>query len=219
MSCQKEVLLACNISFDSYKEIPHFGYKRTKIENENTVAFVVETEDYNVLVFRGTDQLKDWIENLMFVGSRTKRIHYKESDPYYTQLNAAVHAGFHKSFRRVKNQIDDVILKSPKKPWIITGHSLGGAIASVASLLLDLDNPMLITFGAPDWGNTDATWMVTQRTSHYLRFVNGNDIVCGIFRFVFTKPSPPIRLQSKNSRHPLKGHLEYREALGLPADW
>lgn len=219
MSCEFEVKLACNLAFDSYNDTSHFSYKRTKVEEENTIGYIVETDYYNILVFRGTDQVWDWVENLMVLGQKSKTVRYKESSPYRTEIKARVHSGFHKSFHRIKRHIEAILNQSPNKPWIVTGHSLGGAIASVSCLHLGLKNPMLITFGAPDWGNSDATWMVTQRTSHYLRFVNGNDFVSFIFRPLFAKPAPAIKLQSKNSRHPVKAHLEYREALGLPTDW
>ena len=215
MACHKEVQLACNISFDSYNEVPHFDYKRIKLEGKNTVGYVVETEDYNVLVFRGTDQLKDWLENLMFLSSNTRRIDYIDSAPYHTELKAVGTLWFPQEFPTcpITGGVCNVKLtrQTLDCDWSLPGWSF----TSVVSLLLDLNNPMLITFGSPDWGNRDATWMVTQRTSHYLRFVNGNDIVCCIYRPFFTKPSPAIRLQSKNSRHPFLGHLEYRESIGI----
>ena len=219
MTLKSAVELACNVCFDSYREESVLLYNRVKIENENSVAYFVETEYYNILVFRGTDQTKDWLENLMAIGSRTKTIKIEEEE-YNPDIKPRVHAGFHRAFRRLKNKVETVVKNSPDKQWIITGHSLGGAVASVAALLLNkIKNPMLITFGAPDWGNYDANWAVEKRTKKFLRFVNGYDIICSLYRFLFTKSTPAIRLRSENYKHPVKAHLEYRQALGLNADW
>ncbi|MEM7479232.1 MAG: lipase family protein [Planctomycetota bacterium] len=92
-----------------------------------------------------------------------------------------VHGGF-------KSEVDDlwprlqVALKENQKPLWFSGHSLGGAMATICAGRCKLaeipSNPEgLFTFGSPRVGNNRYINFV--QIPHY-RFVNNNDIVCRV---------------------------------------
>lgn len=129
--------------------------------------------DVAVIAFRGTesDEVKDILTDLKFWHSRSK------IGP------GNVHSGFQESMDDVH---DDVVrwLETMKR-WshshgrylvtVCTGHSMGGAIATLCAARLDAQ--ALYTFGSPRVG----TWEFCDslHAIHY-RFVNNNDVVSSL---------------------------------------
>jgi len=65
-----------------------------------------------------------------------------------------VHQGFYESFQAVKQKIEADLKKHPGVSLYITGHSLGGALAIVATKYLGADSVgACYTFGGPRVGN------------------------------------------------------------------
>jgi triacylglycerol lipase len=133
-------------------------------------AALVEHESYLALAFRGTDQAADWIDNL---------------NAFPTQvLFGAFHRGFFQSVRDIWDPLFQRYLElNGKKPrgLFLTGHSLGGAMATVASsMLIDQDEGFTATytFGQPRVVTRDTAriYNVEAKGKTY-RFQNNNDIV------------------------------------------
>lgn len=131
------------------------GFDFQWIEFDGTQAAVLDTKRHQVLVFRGTSNVQDWLTNLD--AWTVKR-------PEFT---GEVHQGFYDALMVV---LDDIVhhLQSHKILWI-TGHSLGGALATLASGLF---RGTLYTFGSPRVGNKEFSEVVFGN-----RFTNNNDIV------------------------------------------
>ena len=120
-----------------------------------------------VLAFRGTQQVKDWMTNL---DAATMPV---SSSGGNTLGN--VHRGFNEAFLSVRDQIDPLLVGDDDLPLFITGHSLGGALATLATWYLKGDSlAACYTFGAPRVG--DMGLMDRFRTPIY-RIVNGTDPV------------------------------------------
>lgn len=120
-----------------------------------------------VLAFRGTQQVTDWMTNL---NAATTPV---SSSGGETLGN--VHRGFNEAFLSVHDQIDPLLEGDDELPLFITGHSLGGALATLATWYLKGDNlAACYTFGAPRVGDTGL--MDRFRTPIY-RIVNGVDPV------------------------------------------
>jgi triacylglycerol lipase len=98
--------------------------------------------DAIVLAFKGTKDIRDWLIDLDFV-----------KKPIAKGIN--VHAGF-------LDAIDDLLpliierLNGNAKPCVITGHSLGGALATLAAFTLEKTKYAVrgvYTFASPRVGN------------------------------------------------------------------
>lgn len=144
------------------------------LAHDETEALVAETEKFVVVAFRGTTSRKDFRTDLQ------SRFNVSRVEIEGRSADVSVHYGFYLSFSKVEDQIKKLLLKAGDKPIFLTGHSLGGALALVASAALGAD-PVLgdriaavYTFGAPRVGKRDFADYV--KAPHY-RIVNQGDIV------------------------------------------
>ena len=118
-----------------------------------------------VLAFRGTQQIKDWMTNL---DAATVPVSSSRGETL-----GNVHRGFNEAFLSVSDQIGPLLEGDEELPLFITGHSLGGALATLATWYLKGDSlAACYTFGAPRVG--DNGLMDRFRTPIY-RIVNGAD--------------------------------------------
>ena len=132
-----------------------------------TQAYVASNGEFSVLAFRGTE------------ADRMKDI---RADAKATQATCPtgerVHSGFMQQYDDISFQLetalDDETVKG--KPLFITGHSLGGAVATIAARRLDAERRIAAcyTFGSPRVG-TEA-WVAQIKTPIY-RIVNSADPV------------------------------------------
>ena len=123
-----------------------------------------------VVVFRGTQQIRDWLTNLDATKTPVVSDRGERKD-----VLGNVHKGFKRAFLSVRDQINEHLDDERELPLFVTGHSLGGALATLATWYERGDRlAACYTFGAPrvgDGGLTDRF-----RTPVY-RLVNGADPV------------------------------------------
>ena len=150
-----------------------------------------DRKPFLVLVFRGTEPKKptDLKSDLhaethilgylggpggsIFVPSDKPKITFQEK--MYPPVK--VHHGFWKAFEAVKDKIESVLNSSENRelPLYITGHSLGGALAVVATYALASDRiAACYTFGSPRVGNLRFGQRIKPPV---YRVVNASDIV------------------------------------------
>jgi len=142
--------------------------------NKNSAqAIFVEHEDWVAMVFRGTDEPADWLDNLAI---------RSETTPFGT-----FHCGFYRSLEDVWDKIYKAYSDSQAKavkPLFLTGHSLGGAMATVAAAkFIYMDRPFtsVYTFGQPRAVNREtARLMNLEAGKRYFRFQNNMDVVSRI---------------------------------------
>ena len=152
------------------------GFK-TEFINEpstDTQLFIAHNDSTVVIAFRGTEDFKDWLTDAGI--------------EFRVTVHGRVHKGFDQALDSVWSQITETlerVQQNAQSLWV-TGHSLGGALAVLASarLSLDIDQEIyksingLYTFGQPRVG--DRTFVQTldnEIKPRYFRFVNDNDIV------------------------------------------
>ncbi len=95
-----------------------------------------------------------------------------------------VHRGFYKGFEEVRIELEKQLKNlAPRAVWF-TGHSMGGAIATLASVYFTQINPItnvnvqgLYTFGSPLVGDNDFKPFGSHKHS---RLVNNNDFVANL---------------------------------------
>lgn len=144
----------------------------------DTQAFLAANGKMIVLVFRGTTSWTDWLTNVKFVLTPC--------------AVGNVHAGFHQALDLVWEQVYDAICtwKDSRQSLWVTGHSLGGALATLAvdrmtEKLLDVSG--LYTFGQPRVGDKKFADHFDRKMKRYtFRFVDDEDIVTRV-------PFPPYQ--------------------------
>ena len=113
---------------------------------KNTEGYVAKRNqgdghDFAVLAIRGTTSPQDWIKNAK-VGLKS------------IGGGRQVHSGFSEAFDDGKDQIEELLKSLDSLPLYITGHSLGGAVAVMATWYFKRDTlAACYTFGAPRVGN------------------------------------------------------------------
>ncbi|KAF2076877.1 hypothetical protein CYY_001844 [Polysphondylium violaceum] len=141
----------------------------------DTQAYVGYYGNNVLVVFRGSMDVYSWITNLQFL-----------YDAYPFCTDCYVHSGFHKAWLSVRSEIEASVANSmklcgPKCGLIVTGHSLGGALATLAmaELIQIYKNipTFIYTFGSPRVGNDNfASYYNSIQPNNY-RTVNQHDLV------------------------------------------
>ena len=130
------------------------------LNKANTQVLILVYEDVTLVVFRGTLGIKNWESDL---------------DAFMT------HDGFHRGFWDIWTQVSEFVKDHTfAKEVVLTGHSLGGAMAAIAATQLKDTCVIkhLVTFGQPRFGNHNATNMIDHGAiQKYSRYINGDDIV------------------------------------------
>ncbi len=121
-----------------------------------------------VVCFRGTKQIKDWMTNLDI-----KPVPIK--DPGTGAIIGNMHKGFHDAYMSVHDDISERLKGYEDLPLYITGHSLGGALAVVATWYQSSERlAACYTFGAPRVGDQN---LIDRFKTPIYRIVNGPDPV------------------------------------------
>jgi hypothetical protein len=146
---------------------------------KDVCAFVVSSADYHLLVFRGTKLPQDWMTDLACTPVRFEWVF--TGGPAIGEI----HAGFGHC---LADGLGDILgTLSPRdrtKPTLVTGHSLGGALAALAGACFTvLGSPVppvsaIYTFGQPRIGLHDFCNTYDRVLAEKLvRFVNKQDLV------------------------------------------
>jgi predicted lipase len=145
----------------------------------DTQAFLFRDGHNVILVFRGSQQLADWKTNL--------KIRLKEftilADQEAVPPKGRVHRGFSDAWQSVEKMVVYYLKKwwTPDTKLWVTGHSLGGALAAMATVSLEAQGfrvSGLYTFGQPriaDWQLVN--YMNGKMRDRMVRFANNNDVV------------------------------------------
>ena len=158
-----------------------FTYSSIEVFNEDVdQAIVMKIEDYCLVAFRGTD-LSSWYDmyqNVMVgntpVCDTTSGMCCNAERGFHNAYNRGYRSELEDSIRFcskqchvTNNSTSEAITKCPTV--ILTGHSQGGSIATIASIVLSDLSPIVITFGQPP--TIDASCPVLDGNRIY-RFVN-----------------------------------------------
>ena len=139
-------------------------------DTTDTQAIFIYTPTYNLLAFRGTDDVK-------------KAIIDAEIDRETIGYGYSVHRGFNRAWTSIEAKVFAALDAAPKLPLVVTGHSLGAALAVRGAFGLARDRNirarMIYTFGCPRVGDIGfraayGTLLLTPQTQ---MVVNQEDIV------------------------------------------
>lgn len=140
-----------------------------QMENAIEYCYLIDKPDKVVIVFRGTDGTKAWLNNARML------------PPY---VRGYMHRGFHELINMFLPGIIDFLKnKENDKPIYITGHSLGGIMSQYCALFLYEKlgiKSTCVNFGSPvgglkQWGDVIDSYPIKN-----IRVVNGWDLVTEI---------------------------------------
>ncbi|MBE9140071.1 lipase family protein, partial [Nodosilinea sp. LEGE 07088] len=155
------------------------NFKYLDMRITDTQAFMFRKGNNLMLIFKGTQQLADWKTNLKIRLKGFTILADQEAVP----PTGRVHRGFMDAWQSVEKQVIYYLKKwwTPDTKLWVTGHSLGGALAAVATISLDAQGfevSGLYTFGQPrvaDWKLVN--YMNRRLGDRIVRYVNNNDLV------------------------------------------
>lgn len=140
-----------------------------------------EAEGLLYVVFRGSNQPIDWINNFQF---RQQIYPYGDGNQ-----EVKFHRGFMAAYFAVRAEVLKACKAIEVRKIITTGHSLGGALAVIAALDIEYnitsqktEDIAVYTYGAPRVGNEPMVDSFNRRVPDSSRFVYGWDIVTRVPR-------------------------------------
>lgn len=143
-------------------KLKDLGYLKIEYINKGGAQVMyLSNKSEQVLAFRGTEptQFSDIKADLKAWKIKSK-------------TGGRVHDGFYDEVEKVWADIKPLIKSN--RPLFICGHSLGGAMATIAASRLEVETECLYTFGSPRVGNKK--WVAGVHVKHY-RWRNNNDLV------------------------------------------
>lgn len=147
--------------------VDKWGFSKCRsIDVDDTQCFLAESSAFVLLSFRGTENLGDWLANLNVWS--TARGYGK------------VHRGFLRAFQVVGSELESLLNDLNGRPLLLTGHSLGGALATIAAAEWQGKIPIsgVYTFGQPGVGKGGFPSFINDNyDGKFYRFVNDDDIV------------------------------------------
>jgi len=142
-------------------------------------GMILENDDALIVVFRGTRlQVHSLLEKAEILVMNQDDLWVDgQFLPAVHQAGGRVHSGFLKAFGEVSELLDGLVsAKKPSQTVWLTGHSLGGALATLAAAHLGRDAVNgLYTYGSPRVG--DAAFVKVLPERGYYRFVHRDDWV------------------------------------------
>ncbi|KAI9292199.1 alpha/beta-hydrolase [Neoconidiobolus thromboides FSU 785] len=176
--CPKELLASWTCSRcllrNDIKQATIFEDKRTETR---TFITIDDKNQAIVIAFRGSANLKNWLQNVKIL--RTRLLPDKP--------DIQVHLGFKGCAEALRPYylpiISNLLKIYPDYHLVVTGHSLGGAIATLAaadiflSLSLPPERMKLFTYGEPRVGNNNFAKWYDSFSFYTSRVVNKYDIV------------------------------------------
>jgi len=139
------------------------------------IGFALTSETHNIIVFRGTANPKEWIANF-----QARQSDYVSAGV----VRGQVHTGFLRLYSQLSQTVQQVASQfDPKVPCYVTGHSLGGALATLATADLAQNNrPLssqlqLYSYAAPRIGDLSFAKFLGAIAPNNFRVFNLSDLV------------------------------------------
>lgn len=162
-------------------------------EDRDTQCYVVADDETIFCVFRGTSSVGDWRTNLQVDLIET--------------LVGSVHRGFARALETAWYKIERhilTLLHARQREVIFCGHSLGGALATLASVRIHFQSvcPLLYTFGSPRIGAktwAENYWNTVGECG--FRVTNNNDVVATVPTCPYIHVGSHVYIDSRGKVH------------------
>mmetsp|Transcript_17213 Transcript_17213/g.69741 ORF Transcript_17213/g.69741 Transcript_17213/m.69741 type:complete len:642 (+) Transcript_17213:567-2492(+) len=150
-------------------------------------AMVGKTSTRLVVAFRGTTTLRNMKLDVKISWSQVGNVFKAlENNTAHSCKRAKVHSGFSKAYKGISSQLKSKLYASgdaKSLPILVTGHSLGGALATLFAFDLVLDDSdvgkrlSVTTFGSPKVGNNYFRRMYDDRVRSHWRVELAPDMI------------------------------------------
>ncbi|KAI9292203.1 alpha/beta-hydrolase, partial [Neoconidiobolus thromboides FSU 785] len=160
-----------------FPEARAFGIYLDEVTQGKAVLIIDERGKNIVLSFRGTSNIYNWFSNAQVLLTNL----------YFGNFKIKVHSGFkamnEKLFKLYSNDLKELLKQYSDFNLIITGHSLGGAVSSLATIKIKEklnikdDRLINISYGSPRVGNHHFALKYNSMKHRVLRVTNKRDIV------------------------------------------
>ncbi|HEY9734998.1 MAG TPA: lipase family protein [Trichocoleus sp.] len=197
----------CQEVYQNFSAIKFGGLAQQPVlidrKNTDTQCAILPDGNTIAIVFRGSESSFDWdtnfatqqeraefdqkiIQGAIVDGEDREKIYPYEGE---SSSNAKMHRGFVAAYFSVRDEIHDYIKNQPVSTAVVTGHSLGGALATLCAVDIQynfsdkLQTIEAYTFGSPKVGNDGFTESFNRRVPNSYRFVHGMDIVAELPRW------------------------------------
>ncbi|HEY9879964.1 MAG TPA: lipase family protein [Leptolyngbyaceae cyanobacterium] len=191
----------CQEVYQNFSAIKFGGLSQTPVlidrKTTDTQCAILPDSSGITIVFRGSESSFDWDTNLTTQQERAKFdqkiiqdaiVDAEEKDKVYPYASggssgALMHRGFVTAYFSVRDEIHDYIRSQPVSAAVVTGHSLGGALATLCAVDIQynfsdkLQSIETYTFGSPKVGNNEFRESFNRRVPNSYRFIHGMDIV------------------------------------------
>jgi len=170
--------------YESFVE-PHTLKNELNMYDDKNILFgvIFTNNDIAYIAFRGTNWYDNnsCINNMYLIQKFLTNSNKNKQTKIYSNINnipAGIHSGFLKVYNIFRDELLDKIEEINPKQIIITGHSLGGAIATICGLELKIlgYNTIVYNFSSPCVGDDVFCELVTQSDLPLYRIINTCDI-------------------------------------------
>ncbi|WP_110113574.1 lipase family protein [Bacillus sp. CGMCC 1.16541] len=191
-------LFLLQLSAETYLQYQHDGlvnvptgfslvkaFKGKAFGKREWFGFIIESENEVVIAFRGTQSDLDWLADASA---------FQLPFPYASSCGY-VHGGFLAIYHSLRSEVFNAYRSlSSSKPLYITGHSLGGALATLHALDVSVNGPFqqvtMYNYGSPRVGDPTFVTSYCLHVRESKRFANTEDVVTEVpppvFRYPFT---------------------------------
>ncbi|MDL5050292.1 lipase family protein [Oscillatoria amoena NRMC-F 0135] len=168
LSYKREAIIRTTLRDNGFRHVHYFTHEKV-----DTQCLIASKDKTLFAVFRGTQvfEMKDWNTNrkVLMVGGPLGKIHRG----FLLALTSV--------WAEVSDCIDTLLKKHPDKSLWLTGHSLGGALATIAcAYRIDENLPIggVYTFGQPRVGDGSFSRNLNRTIQdRFFRVANHRDIV------------------------------------------
>jgi len=171
---------ACQLAYDQLAGalVPPAGYVVSAtltaevVDKPEPIGFLMTSVNDSILAFRGTDSFLDWLADANYP---------QTAFPFLAGAGLA-HQGFIKVNQSCRAQVVAAVNQAPSAlPLYVTGHSLGGALATLAALDIasntPFTNPVLYSIASPRVGDPSFAECFDAVVATCWRILNTLDLV------------------------------------------
>jgi triacylglycerol lipase len=177
-----------------YEVVSTFHAKSITGQSER-FGFIIQSEDRIIIAFRGTSSATDWISDAIARQAKYKCV------PDSGLTHVGISAIYYSAREQILNVLDRL---SVSKALLITGHSLGGALATLCALDVAVnskfDHPIIYTYASPRVGDPAFARNFAVRIDQSYRVYNPIDIVPRLPPHIYKLP------KSKKTYHYMHIH-------------